>query len=142
MGFAWLRLFATYGPGDNPDWLIPSVIRQLCSGERPRTSLGTQKWDYLFIDDAAEGVLAAIQPEATGIFNLASGHPVAVRQIIEQLRDMIDPSLDLVFGEVPFGPNQIMHLEGSIEKLQLATGWSPRVELQAGLSKTVDAFRG
>jgi nucleoside-diphosphate-sugar epimerase len=33
-------------------------------------------------------------------------------------------------------------LEGSIEKLQLATGWSPRVELQAGLSKTVDAFRG
>jgi nucleoside-diphosphate-sugar epimerase len=142
MGFAWLRLFATYGPGDNPDWLIPSVIRQLCSGGRPRTSLGTQKWDYLFIDDAAEGVLAAIQAEATGIFNLASGHPVAVRQIIEQLRDLIDPSLDLVFGEVPFGPNQIMHLEGSIEKLQLATGWSPKVELQAGLSKTVDAFRG
>lgn len=143
MPFAWLRLFATYGPGDNPDWLIPTVIRQLCSGERPRTSLGTQKWDYLFIDDAAEGVLAcASLPQATGIFNLASGRPVAVRSIIEQLRDMMAPGLELVFGEVPFGPNQIMHLEGSIEKLQLATAWSPKVELDEGLRRTVDALRG
>jgi nucleoside-diphosphate-sugar epimerase len=142
MAFAWLRLFATYGPRDNPDWLIPSVIRQLSSGERPRTSLGTQKWDYLFIDDAAAGVLAcATLPEASGVFNLASGRPVAVRTIIEQLRDIVAPRLELVFGEVPFGPNQIMHLEGSIEKLQLATGWSPKVELEEGLRRTVDAFR-
>lgn len=143
MGFAWLRLFATYGPGDNPNWLIPSVIRQLSAGERPRTSLGTQRWDYLYIDDAADGVLAcASRPEAAGIFNLASSRSVAVRQIIEQLRDMIAPGLELVFGEVPFGPNQIMHLEGSIEKLQLATGWSPKVDLHEGLRRTVDAYRG
>ena len=31
--FAWLRLFSTYGPQDNPDWLIPSLITQMLDGQ-------------------------------------------------------------------------------------------------------------
>src|SRR4051794_31329927 len=26
ISYAWLRIFATYGPGDNPHWLIPAMI--------------------------------------------------------------------------------------------------------------------
>jgi nucleoside-diphosphate-sugar epimerase len=143
MEFAWLRLFATYGPGDNPRWLIPSIIAQLLSGARPRTSLGTQKWDYLFIDDAAEAVIAcAKKVGGTGVFNLASGHALPVRKIVEELRDLIAPDMELVFGEMPFGPDQIMHLEGSVEKLHRATGWLPKIALSEGLARTVAAARG
>ena len=143
MAFAWLRLFATYGPGDNPRWLIPSMIAQLLSGVRPRTSLGTQKWDYLFIDDAAEAVIACAEGAGgTGVFNLASGEAVPVRKIVEQLRDLIAPGMELVFGEIPFGPDQIMHLEGSVEKLHRATGWLPKIALSEGLARTVGGARG
>ena len=55
--FAWARLFSTYGPGDRPTWLIPSIISELRAGRAPRTSSGEQLWDYLYIDDTARALL-------------------------------------------------------------------------------------
>ncbi len=142
LGFAWLRIFSTYGPGDHAHWLIPGIIAALLRGERPQLTLGTQKWDYLHVDDIARGALAAaVTPAAEGVFNLSSGTPVAVRAIAERLRDLAAPGLELVFGEIPFGANQIMHLEGDNSALRAATGWAPQVPLDAGLAATVAAMR-
>ena len=140
--FAWLRLFAAYGPGDNPNWLIPAVAAALARGEAPKCTAGTQLWDYLHIDDAAAGTLAAATTgRATGTFNLSSGRPVAVRAIVERLRDLIAPGLALRFGEVPFGPAQIMHLEGVRSKLTGATGWEPAIDTLAGLGDVARPWR-
>ncbi|MET0365930.1 MAG: NAD(P)-dependent oxidoreductase [Sphingobium sp.] len=142
VGFAWLRLFSLYGPGDNPNWLIPYVTAELLAGRAPRTSAGTQKWDYLHIVDAAEAVLeAALSDMAQGPLNLSSGRAVAVRAIIERLRDLACPGLPLTFGEVPFSPYQIMHLEGDNGRLCAATGWTPHIAIEDGLATVVDAMR-
>ncbi|MCK0533364.1 NAD-dependent epimerase/dehydratase family protein [Sphingobium agri] len=142
IGFAWLRLFSPYGPGDNPNWLIPSVAAQILVGQAPRTSLGTQKWDYLHIVDTARGVLAAaLTDSAQGVFNLSSGRAVTVRSIVERIRDLACPGLELRFGDIPFGPNQIMHLEGDCSRLTAATGWSPTIAIEDGLVTVVDALR-
>lgn len=141
VGFAWLRLFSVYGPGDNPNWLIPSVAAQLLDGIAPRTTEGTQRWDYLHIDDVATGTLAAAAADATGVFNLSSGRPATVRSIIERLRDRAAPGLPLRFGDMPFGPGQIMHLEGDNGRLR-ASGWAPSISLDTGLAQTVNWMRG
>jgi nucleoside-diphosphate-sugar epimerase len=142
IGFAWLRLFSVYGPGDNPNWLIPSTAAALVKGIAPKCTLGTQKWDYLHIDDVAQGVLAAaITNDATGVFNLSSGEPTAVRTIVEHLRDLAAPGLHLNFGEIPFGPDQIMHLEGDNARLMGATRWRPKIALMQGLSDVVAKLR-
>lgn len=142
LGWAWLRLFSPYGPGDNPNWLIPSVTAQILSGQTPRTSPGTQKWDYLHIIDCSRGILAAaLTDSAQGVFNLSSGRAVAVRTIVEQLRDIARPDMRLTFGDIPFGPNQIMHLEGDCSRLTAATGWTPRIALEDGLVTVVDALK-
>ena len=143
VGFAWLRLFAAYGPGDNPFWLIPSLINQMLAGSRPKTTLGTQLWDYLFIDDVARGILAAAEtPNAVGVFNLGSGQPRRVSDIVTLIRDLAAPEMELVFGEIPYQPNQVWHMEAAIDRLMAATGWSPTVDLQSGLSETVAWHRG
>jgi nucleoside-diphosphate-sugar epimerase len=142
IAFAWLRLFSVYGPGDNPNWLIPSSAASLVRGKRPKCTKGTQKWDYLHIDDVASGVIAAASnDQANGVFNLSSGDAVSVRTIIEMIRDIAAPGLDLTFGEIPFGPDQIMHLEGDNSRLRDATGWSPRVPLGEGLQQVVDELK-
>lgn len=138
--FAWLRLFATYGPGDNPSWLIPSLIGQMRAGTPPRTTAGVQRCDYLYIDDAAEGVLAAaLDPAATGVFNLGSGIPLRVRDIAEAIRDRAAPGLELEFGEVPYGPHQVWHMQADIARLR-GLGWAPRIDLATGLDRTIAAF--
>lgn len=139
--FAWLRLFATYGPGDNCNWLIPSLIVKMARGESPKMTPGTQKWDYLYNDDTAAGVLAVGLSDACGTFNLSSGSAVPVRHIAAMIRDRVAPGLELRFGEVDFGPTQIMHMEGDISAIRTATGWSPEVDLETGLDRTIAAMR-
>jgi nucleoside-diphosphate-sugar epimerase len=133
-GFAWMRIFSTYGPGDNPNWLIPSALSQLQAGTAPKLTAGTQTWDYLHVNDVARGILAAaVTPDAVGTFNLSSGISTSVRSIIEYLRDLAAPDLELTFGEISFGPSQIMRLEGDNTRLTQATGWSPRIAIFDGL---------
>ncbi|MCS6757693.1 MAG: NAD(P)-dependent oxidoreductase [Candidatus Devosia euplotis] len=136
--FAWLRLFSTYGPNDNASWLIPSLITQMLDGKCPKTTEGRQLWDYLYIDDVAAAILAvATHTEATGVFNLGSGQPVPVRHIVEAIRDLAAPELDLVFGEIPYREDQIWHMEADIDRLTKLSGFTPKVGLVDGLSRTI-----
>ena len=43
---------------------------------------GLQRWDYLYIDDVAEGLVAIVLNDAaTGTFNLGCGQSLPVRDI-------------------------------------------------------------
>lgn len=138
----WLRLLATYGPKDDERHLIPTVTRALLRNERPRLTRGEQTWDYLYVEDAAWAVcLAAATPGASGVYNLGSGRAASVRSVIERVRDLIDPRLELGFGELPYAPGQSMRLEASVERLRRATGWEPQVSLDEGLRRTVEWHR-
>ncbi len=140
--FAWLRLFSSYGPRDNPEWMIPYLARKLLRGERPALTAAEQRWDYLYIDDAAEAVCAVARAgNATGVFNLGSGSAPPLKDVIEHIRREIDPRLPLGYGEVPYRPDQVMHLEADIGRLTASTGWRPRTALADGIRNTVDWYR-
>jgi nucleoside-diphosphate-sugar epimerase len=142
MRHAWLRLFSTYGPDDNEGWLIPTLITKMLRGERPQTTLGTQEWDWLHVDDVARGLLAAATaPAAAGVFNLGSGEAIRVRSAVETIRDLAAPDMELVFGEIPFRPDQVMHMQANIERLKRVTGWAPQVAFADGIARTIDWYR-
>lgn len=142
IGFAWLRFTAAYGPMDDHNHMIPDLILKLLRGEKPSLTLGEQRWDYLYVEDAVEAIWrVAITPEAQGIFNLGSGEAHSIRSIVERIRDLIGPDLSLGFGEVPYRSDQIMHLQADISHLRQVTGWSPQVRLDEGLRRTVEWFR-
>jgi len=142
IGFIWFRPFWLYGPYDDPLRMVPSITLRLLRGEKPSLTPGEQLWDYLYVEDAVKAIWqVAITREAQGIFNLGSGKTHTIRSIVERIRDLIDPSLPLGFGEVPYRADQIMHLQADISRLQQAIGWSPQVSLDEGLRRTVEWFR-
>jgi len=143
ISYAWMRLFSAYGPRDNPVWLIPSLIQEMLAGRRPKTTLGEQSWDYLFIDDIANAIVAvSTSGTAEGTFNLGSGRPIRVRSVIEKIRDLIAPQMQLVFGEIPYRADQVWHMEADIARLRTEVGWVPNTDIDAGLAATVQWFRG
>ncbi len=142
MRFCGIRPFWTYGPMDDGQRMIPYVIQQLLEGKRPKVTAGEQVWDFLYIGDAVKAITKlAATTDAAGVFNLGSGRPRAIKEIISLIRDSIDLHLDIGFGEIPYSPNQVMHLEADISKLQSATGWKLETSLEDGLRQTIEWHR-
>lgn len=134
--FTWIRVFSTYGPGDNPSWLIPSVVESFLQNMPPKLTRGEQKWDYLFSQDAVKALIALMHAKG-GIYNLGSGKCVTIRFVIEHIYNKIQPSCDLQFGQKPYAEDQIFFLQANISKIQKETRWKPLTSLQEGLDMLI-----
>jgi UDP-glucose 4-epimerase len=141
MAFCWLRLFSSYGPDDESTFMLPYLITQLLQGKMPLLTAGEQIWDYIHVDDVASAVCAALDKKVVGIYNLGSGLGHPLRTVIEKVRDLVNPELKLGFGRIPYAKNQVMHLQADITALKSATGWSPHISLDQGLSSVIDWYK-
>jgi len=140
--FAWLRIFSTYGPKDNPDWFVPYLISQLLNGEVPKLTKGEQQWDYLYVKDAANAIIeVAKNNNAFGVFNLGSGQINSVRYLAETIRDTINPNLSIDFGSIPYRQDQVMHLQADISRLKNEIHWQPKVDLKTGIENTIEWYK-
>lgn len=139
----WARILSVYGPGDSPNTMISNVIVQLLQGEKPALTQGIQQWDYLYSEDAARAFrLMALHGVDGQAYPLGSGQAKALREYICILRDQIDPKLPLGFGEIPYTPFQVMHLQADISSIQADTGFAPSVSFETGIKHTIDSVIG
>ena len=134
---AWLRVFSTYGPGDAPHWLIPYVIQELIAKRPPRLSACEQLWDYLYVSDAARAIASVANGNTGGVFNLGSGTAHPLKEVIEMIRAEVGGKVSPDYGAVPYRPDQIMHLEADIARLQATAGWNAEVGLLEGIRATI-----
>ena len=138
----WTRILSIYGPGDGPNTMISSVISQLLKGEKPALTQGVQKWDYLYSGDAARAFRLIAQHGVSGsVYPLGSGEARQLREYICILRDKIDAQLPLGFGEIPYSPLQVMHLQADISALQADTGFCPLTSFEDGIARTIDSLK-
>ena len=138
MRHVWVRIFSVYGPYDNPNTLVASTIRALIAGERPRTTAGEQLWDYLFADDAARALSLAARKGVDGaVYCLGSGQAFPLREYLETIRNSVDGTLQIGYGEVPYSPKQVMFLQADITSLTNDTGFKPEVPFEEGVRRTI-----
>ena len=135
MKSSWIRVFSTYGVGDEPAWFIPYIISELKKGNTPKLTKCEQLWDYLYVDDAARAILSVLYQEATGIFNIGSGRAISLKSVVEMIRRAINPSITIDYGAVPYRPDQVMHLEADTAKIKQLTGWMPVVSIEDGINR-------
>lgn len=133
-----LRLFLTYGPGQATARFIPQIIRGCLNDAEFPTSSGEQLRDFCFIEDTVDAVFLAMSTaRAHGeVLNVASGHPVAIRQMIENVRMTVGRGRPQ-FGKVPYRPGENMALYADVSKAKEVLGWTPRTSLEDGLRKTI-----
>jgi UDP-glucose 4-epimerase len=142
---ATLRLFPPYGPADNDRRLIPYVIRSLLAGQDVQLTTGTQRWDFVYVEDVVTALLAALsKPERTvsaGTMNVATGDPRSVRELVTRLDEMLGSKGNLLWGAIPHRKNEVWYNSGSTEKIRSVLGWEPGTTLDEGLERTIAWFR-
>jgi nucleoside-diphosphate-sugar epimerase len=138
-----LRVFMVYGPGQRDSQkLVPYVITSLLKGETPNVSSGVREVDWVYVDDVVEAfVCAARTPGVEGLtLDVGTGQLHTVRQVVEQLFDILRPGRPPEFGAVAdraMEQVRVADVAASRERL----GWSPDVTLEAGLRRTVEWYR-
>lgn len=134
---AWGRIFFLYGPHEHPSRLVASVARSLLNGEPALTTPGEQLRDYLHVQDVAEAFVMLLESAVTGPVNIASGQPVAVRDINLTLAQLCQRTDLLQLGALPARPDDPPLLAANVRRLHDEVGWQPAYTLEQGLEHTV-----
>lgn len=132
----WVRILSVYGPNDGENTLISYVIRELKAGRSPELTKCEQMWDYLYADDAADAILAVAENGVDGkAYPLGSGKGRKLSEYIEDMRNIINPSISVKFGAKEYYPHQPMHLVADINDLSEDTGWKPSFSFTNGINQ-------
>jgi nucleoside-diphosphate-sugar epimerase len=138
---AWARLFFMYGPREQPDRLVPAVIRSLLRGESVATTSGEQLRDFVHVDDVAAALAALLASSVVGPVNIASGHGTRVRELVAEIGEQIGAPELVHRGELPDRPGEPAALVGSGSRLRDEVGYRVRVGLADGVADTVGWWR-
>ena len=134
LGVAWIwgRVFSLYGRYEQEGRMLPTLVKSLRSEQTfALSSSGAQNWDYLYVADAADALLAlAEQGRAGEIYNIANGDYRPLRDYIEEARGGIAPQCDVTYGAADA---DVFSLQPSVEKLCRDTGWRPMTDFADGL---------
>ncbi len=134
------RLFTVYGPGEHPARLLPSLLETASSHRVLPLSAGTQRRDFTFVPDVAEGLLRlGMTPSQPGtVVNLATGRLTSVRDFVEIAASVITLPRDLLgFGMIDTRFQEIEHMEVTLERLKAITGWIPATSIREGVRQTI-----
>lgn len=124
-------LSLVYGPGQSEDFLVPQLLRARSTGEALAMTEGAQRRDFLWVEDAVEGLVRIAEaPDLAGrVVNLCTGVPTSLRDLVHRM------SAPARLGALPYRPDEIFECYGSNALLRAATGWRPPTPLEEGLRR-------
>ena len=134
------RIFMTYGPGQASKYLIPHCVGRMLNGEVLRIASPDRLVDWIYVNDVVDGLRAvATAPGLEGqSVDLGSGTSLTIRQLVEKLRQMLNPQAAVEFGTIPARALEQVRVADVATTTEL-TGWRPKVSLDVGLEVTARA---
>jgi nucleoside-diphosphate-sugar epimerase len=126
-----VRPFAFSGVGDSGTRLFPSLLHAAEQKRPLDLSSGNQIRDYSAVTDIAEGIALALArplgPTAkTEIFNLGSGHPCSLRELVGSVVAQLGLEVRLNFGARDYAPFEPEYLVGDPSHARKVLQWQPR----------------
>jgi len=141
-----LRYFNVFGPRQDPhsqySAVIPLFISALVRGESPVIyGTGEQSRDFTYIDNVvAANLLAAGCPNPGGAaVNIACEDRISLLQLLEAIGSILGVKPRPEFQPPRVG--DVLHSQASIGEAKRILGFSPAVDFEDGLRKTVEFFR-
>ena len=132
------RFFSLYGPGDYENTLIMGNIKKMLADAVCDMTPCTQMWDYLYIDDAVDGIIGLCSKNCPdGAYNFGSGDCTRLKDFVYEMRDVLNSSSDLNFGAVPYTPAGVVSIRPDITRLK-NTGWEPKISFSQGIAKILE----
>ncbi|MEU7766724.1 UDP-glucuronic acid decarboxylase family protein [Nocardia sp. NPDC049190] len=137
-----MRIFNTYGPRMRPHdgRVVTSFITQALNGD-PLTIYGdgSQTRSFCYVDDLIRGIVAMIDSSEPGPVNLGNPNERTVAELAELVLAITGARSPIEYHPLP--TDDPTRRRPDITKALTTLGWSPRVDIEDGLRRTVEWFR-
>jgi nucleoside-diphosphate-sugar epimerase len=138
---AVIRPFNVYGFGQDDNFLIPTILRQVLSANEIKVEDLAPKRDYLYIDDLVELLLATLNaPPGYSVYNGGTGSSLSVAEVIAAAQAEADTSKPVRCGQ-SVRSHEIHDTRADVEKARSELGWSPKYEFREGVRTIVARMR-
>ena len=135
-----LRLYSVYGAYEDPNRLLPTIIRRGLTGEFPSLVSPDTARDYVYIDDVVDAFLlaACARHEKLGaVYNLGTGVQTSLRQVVEVARRVLSITAEPQWGSMPARAWDTKCWVADNRLIQQELGWTPRHAFEDGFRKMV-----
>lgn len=134
-GGACVRLSNIYGPGMASNNVISDVLKQI-PGKGPLVvRRASPIRDFLWVDDASEGIAEMVTNDAHGIYNMGSGKGVAIGELAKMALEIAGEAERGIVSSDHADKPSVLSLDISATTAKF--NWSPRVDLAAGLTRMI-----
>ncbi len=137
-----VRIFNTYGPRMRmkDGRVVPNFITQALKGE-PLTIYGNgeQTRSFLYIDDLVQGLHRLLEADYHLPVNLGNPHEVSVLEFARKVISLTGSSSTIVFRPLPEDDPRMR--QPDITRARQLLAWQPEIQLEEGLTKTVQYVR-
>jgi UDP-glucuronate decarboxylase len=137
------RIFNTYGPKMHPQdgRVVSNFVVQALRNE-PITVFGEgqQTRSFCYANDLVEGLtrLMNVEPDIEGPVNLGNPHEITILQLARLVLSLTGSRSRICF--LPLPQDDPRQRRPDITRAQELLRWSPRVDIEEGLSKTIAYF--
>lgn len=135
-----LRFSNVYGPrSGHKKSAVAAFIKQALLGE-PLTIYGdgSQQRDYLYVGDLARAIAAVLDGDAAGVYQLGSGRPISLEQLIAALEAVAGRRLPVRFEAARRG--EVHSTWCAVDKARRELGFGAPTTLAEGLGVTWQWF--
>ena len=103
-----------YGKGQSKYSILSQLESAINNGDKSfNMSMGDQKRDYMPVEDVVDEIIKiSLNDDKSGIFNVCSGKPIAIRQLVENYINSCNASIDLNYGYYPYPDHEAMSFWG------------------------------
>jgi GDP-4-dehydro-6-deoxy-D-mannose reductase len=127
--------------------VVGTLTRQVAEAEAAglkealvRTGNPESARDFSDVRDVARAYLAAAALDA-GVYNVASGKAVTVRELIDLVRVAARIPVRHEVDPARVRAHDVAEVRGSAERLRAATGWTPEIPLDQTVADALDGWR-
>lgn len=139
-----IRIFNTYGPRMNPqDGRVVSnfIVQALKNQDITIFGDGTQTRSFQYVDDLLEGMVRMMNTgdDFQGPVNIGNPNEFTMLELAQQIIELTNSQSKIVYLPLPQDDPTQRQPDITLAK-QMLDNWEPKVQLQEGLTKTIEYF--
>ena len=140
-----LRYFNVYGERQDPKSQYAAAVPIFISKALKNEEItifgdGNQTRDFVYVKDIVKAnVMAAERLDIKGVFNVANGSYITIKQLAENIVKVTGSKSEIIYK--PERAGDIKHSYASIEETKEVLGFKPDFSLEQGLTRTIEYFK-